>query len=429
MIRSVFLAAGLLATGPAGHRIQGPVLLSHVTVIDGRGGAPQPDQDVLLDRGRIAAIGRTGSLSPPATVRILDLTGRFLIPGLIDTHLHSPPDSARVAAGLAYLFRNGITSARDMAGDAVVLGRVAAAARPASVPMAQLHYVAFWAGPTFYQADRRPTGSTQGKAPGTVPWFQAIDDTSDFDRLAGEAAALGVHSLKLYSDIPPGRLRDAVAAAHRRGLRAASHVAVFPAPPREVIASGVDAVAHAALLVWEGTDTLPGRFHTTPHTNFGPVGPYAAVPPDHPRIVAVLADMARRRIVLDATVSAIARGISPEASEWSLRVTALARRLGVAISTGTDRPEEPSLERKPALFDEIELLVRQAGFSPLDAITAATWHGAMAIGVAKDLGTVEPGKIADLVVLGGNPARDISNLRRAVMVIKGGVVHHVGSPD
>lgn len=134
--------------------------------------------------------------------------------------------------------------------------------------------------------------------------------------------------------------------------------------------------------------------------------------------------MKRREIGLDATVSAIAKGISPEASEWSLRATALAKRLGVAISTGTDRPEEPSAERKPALFDEIELLVSGAGFTPLEAITAATLNGARAIGIEKDRGTIEPGQAADFVVLEADPSHDIGNLRRTVMVIKGGVIHH-----
>lgn len=429
-IRTGALVVGSALACGAGAAAQAQsLLLTGATVIDGTGSPPAAARDILVTDGRIAAVGPAGSLRVPAGARVVDLQGRFVVPGLIDTHLHGPPDSAKVAAHLAWLLANGITSARDMAGDATVFRPLAARAALAGEPLARLSYVAFWAGPSFYEADRRPIGSTQGRDPGTVPWFQAIDPSSDLDQLARDAHASGAHSLKLYSDIPLDRFRQAVAAAHRAGIGAASHVAVFPIRPREVIASGVDVVSHAALLVWEAADSMPVRFHTKPNTNFGPIGPYARVAPDDPRIVAVLTEMSRRGVVLDATVLAIARGISAEASDWSLRATALAHRLGVAISTGTDRPEQPAADRQPALFDEIELLVAEAGFTPLAAITAATLNGARAIGVAAERGTVEAGKVADLVVLGGDPTQSIRNLRRNAMVMKGGVIQPAAAAD
>jgi len=405
-------------------RVEGQerVVLTNVTLIDGRGGPPVAGQSLVVEGDRISAIGPAATIRIPAGARIVDLTGRFLIPGLIDTHLHGPPDSAKVAARLGWLFRHGITSARDMAGDSYLFRQVAATAANRNAPLARLHYVAFWAGASFFQADKRPIGSTQGKAPGTVPWFQAVGPESDPDRLAADAVALGAHALKLYADLPADQFPSLVAAAHRRRLRAVSHVTVFPIRPRAVIAAGVDAVSHAALLVWEAVDTLPGRFHTPPNTNFGPIGPYDRVAPDDRRIVAVLETMRDRGVVLDATVLAIARGISSEASDWSLRVTALARRIGVPVSTGTDRPEDPSPDREPALFDEIELLVSGAGFTPIEAITAATWHGARAIGIDRERGTIEVGKFADLAAVAADPSRDIRALRRVVMVVKSGVV-------
>ncbi len=402
--------------------VQEPLILTNVVVIDGRGGPPAAGRSVVVERGRITAVGPVGSVPTPPGARVVDLSGQFLIPGLIDTHLHGPPDSAKVVARLEWLFRHGITTARDMAGDAHVFRQAAGAAAGAESPLARLHYVAFWAGPSFYEVDRRPIGSTQGKPPGTVPWFQAIDAASDLDRMASEAVKTGAHALKLYADFSPDRFRAAVRAAHDRGILAASHVAVFPLRPREVIAAGVNTVSHAALLVWEAVDSLPSRFHVPPNTNFGPIGPYDRVPADDPRIVAVLETMRDRAIVLDATVSTIARGISPAASTWALRVTALARRIGVPISAGTDRPEDPAPDRQPALFDEIELLVTGAGFTPLEAITVATRNGARALGIDRDGGTIEPGKVADLVVFRADPTRDITVLRHPAMVIKAGTI-------
>lgn len=414
-----FLTSGLPASQAGA---QETLLLREPTIVDGRGGTPVTGHSVLIREGRIVAIGPVDRLDTGGA-RIIDLRGKYLLPGLIDTHLHSPPDSGAVAARMAWLFRNGITTARDMAADAHILGAVAKATEPADVASARLRYMAFWAGPSFYQVDKRPIGSTQGKPLGTVPWFLAVDSAEGLDRHAGEAAALGAHALKLYTDLPAPVFQAAVTAAHRRGLLTASHAAVFPQRPSAVIAAGVDAISHSALLVWEAVDSLPSRFHTEPHTNFGPIGPYARVAPDDPRIITVLDSMQRRGTILDATVLAIEKGISPEASAWSLRVTALARQRGVTISTGTDRPEAPDPNRQPALFDEIELLVRQAGFTPSEAITAATLNGARAIGIAADYGTIELGKVADLIVLDADPTADIANLRRISATIKAGMVY------
>ncbi len=416
---TVLVASWLLAA-PAG--AQETLLLREPIIIDGRGGAPITGQSVLIRGDRIVAIGPVDRLEA-AGARTIDLRGKYLLPGLIDTHLHSPPDSAAVAARMAWLFRNGITTARDMAADAHTLRGVAIAGEPAAVASTRLRYMAFWAGPSFYQVDRRPIGSTQGKSPGTVPWFLAVTTTDGIDGHVDDAVAIGAHALKLYTDLPAPVFRAAVLAAHRRGLRAASHVAVFPQRPSTVVAAGVDAVSHSALLVWEAVDSLPERFHTEPHTNFGPIGPYDRVAPDDPRILAVLDEMRQRGTVLDATVLAIEKGISPAASTWALQVTALAQRRGVAISTGTDRPEAPDPARQPALFDEIELLVSHAGLTPNQAITAATLNGARAIGAAADYGSIEVGKVADLIVLEADPTSDIANLRRVRTVVKGGTVH------
>ncbi|MEO8452189.1 MAG: amidohydrolase family protein [Gemmatimonadota bacterium] len=422
------LCIALPAAGRAA-RAQAPVLLANVTLIDGRGGPPAPNRSVLVRDGRIAAIGPASASTWPPEVRVEDLSGRFLLPGLIDTHVHLPPNRTQAEARLAFMFRAGITSARDMGGDAVVFREAAKAAKSPEVPMAQLYYVAFWAGLSFYQEDKRPFGSTEGEVPGTVPWFQAVTLENNLDSAAIQGARLGVHALNLYSDMSLGTLRGAAAAGHRENLLVASGAAVFPNRPSAVIAAGVDNISHAALLVWEAADSMPLRFHTSGATNFGPMGPYSTVSPEDPRIVRVLTEMHRRGTVLDATVSAIAKGISPAASDWTLRVTALAKQRGVAISTGTDHPQDPAVDRYPALFREIELLVSGAELTPLQAITAATRNGARAIGIEAERGTIEPGKIADMIVLDADPLRDIENLHRVAAVIKGGWVHPIVSPS
>ncbi|MHB1326730.1 MAG: amidohydrolase family protein, partial [Gemmatimonadales bacterium] len=106
--------AWLLVTPAAA---QDALVLRDPVIVDGRGGAPITGQSVLIRGGRIVAIGPVDRLDAQGA-RNIDLRGKYLLPGLIDTHLHSPPDSAAVAARMAWLFRNGITTARDMAADA-----------------------------------------------------------------------------------------------------------------------------------------------------------------------------------------------------------------------------------------------------------------------------------------------------------------------
>jgi imidazolonepropionase-like amidohydrolase len=186
-----------------------------------------------------------------------------------------------------------------------------------------------------------------------------------------------------------------------------------------VVASGVDVVSHANLLVWEDARTMPNDYDRGHSFNpFGPPAPYATVPPDAPAVVRVLDAMRDRGVILDATVSTIRGAVSDTAFAWAVRVTALAHQKGVTIAAGTDR--EHFVDGYPAVLAELEVLVKEVGLTPLEAITAATRTGARVVGLENQLGTVEEGKIADLVVLADDPSRDIRNLRGVVSVIKGG---------
>lgn len=127
--------------------------------------------------------------------------------------------------------------------------------------------------------------------------------------------------------------------------------------------------------------------------------------------------------MLDATVSTIPFSISETAAVWGYELTALARSMGIPVVAGTDRDASRTADGYPTLFEELEALVDKCGFSALEAITTATLHGARALGIERDFGTVEPGRLADLIVVAGDPAADIRNLRRVSYVIKRGHVH------
>ena len=399
-----------------------PVVLVNVTVIDGRGGPPLADQVVVIRDGRIAQVGPRARAAIPRGAQVVDLKGHYVLPGLVDAHAHLGADKAAIEKYLRFLFGGGITAVRDMAGDSHLYAELSPQARGAEVPVPRIFYSANWAGPSFWD-DRRWVGSTQGRPPGQVPWARAITPASDLGADAAAAKAMGVTGIKMYSDLPPDLVARIPAAAHTKGLKVWSHPVVFPTRPSDVVRSGVDVISHATLFVWEGASTLPTTYHDGAFTDFGPPAPYADVAVTSPAVVRVLEEMKRRGTLLDATVSTIPFSVSAVAAEWGYRLTALARTMGIPVVTGTDRDALQTADGYPTLFEEIEALVDKCGFSPLEAISAATLNGARALGAETEFGTVERGRIADLIVVRANPADDIRHLRQVTHVLKRGQIH------
>jgi imidazolonepropionase-like amidohydrolase len=149
---------------------------------------------------------------------------------------------------------------------------------------------------------------------------------------------------------------------------------------------------------------------------------------DNPVMARLFADMARRGTILDATlhvyreVEAAARDQhKPPLCTVALagKLTNQAYRAGVAISSGTDG-DTPLSDPFPSLFDELELLHDAAGLPPMAVLQVATLTGAKAMGEDKDTGTIEPGKLANMVVLARNPLDDVRNFRSVVLTVKRG---------
>jgi imidazolonepropionase-like amidohydrolase len=335
--------------------------------------------------------------------------GSYVTPGLIDSHVHLPTDSALLRVALDSMLRIGITSAREMGCCAPTYAEMMSA--PDSSRLTRLHWSAYWAGPTYMRDDLRVRDKYA--AAGHVPWLLAVTDTTDIESALAGARDSGATGIKIYSDIEPALLRTIVESANEAGMRVWSHAAVFPTKPSVVAASGVHVISHAAFLVWEGATRLPLTYNGDhPWNPFGPPAPYETVSPDDPAVMAVLETMRDRVVILDPTISLMAL-LSAESQAWAVDLTRRAHEMGIPIATGTDAA---------LLFDEIEALVQSVGLSPLEAIASATSVGAAAIGIDDDLGSVEVGKVADLVVYRADPSTDITVLRRPLHVMRGGQV-------
>lgn len=404
------------------------VALTHATVIDGTGASPTSDTTVLIRGGRIAAV-YSASRPVPAGTRVEDLTGKWIIPGLIDAHVHianGGGDITRYRELLSRLLLDGVTGLRDMAGDARILGYLAREARLDAPGWPDIYYSALMAGPTFFFEDTRVPGASRGVMLGSAPWMRAVDENTNIPMAVAEAKGTGATGVKLYANLPATLVKAIAAEAHRQGLLVWTHATVFPAKPSDAVSAGATTISHTPYLIWEAASHVPADYHSRAF------GDFTHIRPDDPEIVSLLDQMKEHGTILDATLrvfaqeaehspDAIGKGLLP----WMYAVTRAAHDAGVLVDAGTDSQglvsaKEP--DAGPAVVDEMDLLVKQCGFTPEAAIQAATQVSAMAVGQAAIRGTIAPGMAADLVVLSADPTTEVRNVRKIVEIMKDGKV-------
>jgi imidazolonepropionase-like amidohydrolase len=405
--------------GPYVRARSGLQVLEDITLIDGTGSPAQPNMTVEVHEGRITAVYAAGSRKAPTGASVTNLRGRWLIPGLIDAHVHLATDPSGTdardvtARKLRAALRGGVTSVRDMAGDARSLAELSRATRVNDLEGPDIHYSALWAGADFMR-DPRVSASTRGASPGAEPWMRTVDRRTDWRLAAAEARGSGARGIKLYADGAPEMVREAVRAAHDAGLKVWAHATLFPARPSDLVAAGVDVLSHAPLLVWEGSDSLPDY-----RARYGAA--FDRVLPESPRVTALLRTMKERDVLFEPTMFVFSREGTPRPmAEWATAVTRRAVAMGVPIVAGTDGMIGEGPGAMPNLHRELELLVA-AGLTPLQALQAATFNAARAIGIEQVTGTIRPGLSADLVVLSADPLTDIRNTQKIERVLKRGV--------
>jgi imidazolonepropionase-like amidohydrolase len=417
--------AGSVAAHQAGVRrtaLPTSLVVRDVMLIDGSGGTPRPHVDIVVRNGKVEDIVPAAS-SQEAAAADLVVNGRglFAIPGLIDAHVHlSPAPLTERIADLRRTLDGGVTAVFDLAGDLRETSDLARMAIAGDIQAPAIFYAALMAGPAFF-TDPRVVSSSLGFQPGEAPWAQQVTPETDMVRAVAAARGTGATALKLYAALDPAAVRRIADEGRKQGLRLVAHATVFPAKPSDLIAAGVNMLAHVAYLVWEGSP--PTADFTRRAT-----GDFAHVPPNAPEIERVLASMVSRNIALNPTLWIFEQGsgaqdeVAGVRTAWMNAVTRRAAEVGVPIVAGTDDMIDLARDPLPILHREIELLVSAAGLTPIQALLSATKNAAAAIGVQKTRGTLEPGKVADIVLLEANPAEDIRNTRKIRFVIKEGRV-------
>jgi imidazolonepropionase-like amidohydrolase len=368
-------------------------------IVDGTTRPPIEDGVVLVRDGRIAAVGPRGRVTMPAGVRTIDVRGKTIIPGLWDMHAHV----ALPEWGAAYL-GVGVTTARDMGGeqhslmalrDALGAGRVL--------------------GPRLLLA-----GLVDGS--GAEAFGTVYADTPEQARVVVDAYhAAGFQQMKLYTLIKPDVAGAIIRRAHELGMTVTGHV------PRamtlaSMVDSGADNVAHLPVRGDTSSSAVKEqiRMLATKHVVVDPTvswnellghSPQSALTNFQPGFAEAPWPL---RSSYGSVRTAVDSAGANRALQSQLAVIKAMHDAGVRIVAGTDYGL-PGF----SLLRELELYV-EAGLSPLEAIRAATAVPAEVMGLSGDVGTIEVGKRADLVVLDGDPLADIHNVRTGRWVVVGG---------
>jgi imidazolonepropionase-like amidohydrolase len=207
------------------------LVLANVTVIDGNGGRPKPNMTLVISGERIAEMFPAGKKRLPAGATVMDLSGQYVMPGLIDSHYHLIAyDKAKEELIARFALIGGITSVRDMAGDGITLAELAKAARDNNVQSPRIYFSALMAGSTWF-VDARVAMMMHGKPAGQAAWARAIKPDTDIVKAVTEAKATGATGIKLYADLPPDIVKKITKEAHRQNLKVWSHATLFPANP------------------------------------------------------------------------------------------------------------------------------------------------------------------------------------------------------
>lgn len=399
-----------------------------VDLIDGTGAPIRQDMAVVTNGPLIEAVLPSANLRPEIIegAEVVDLDGRYLLPGLIDSHQHlaTPPDRRRAEALMRRDLYGGITAARIMADDLRSIAELARASLVGEIAGPDLYFAALVAGPSFFE-DPRTKAIAAGAVPGEAPWMQKIDDGTNIPLAVAAARGTFATGLKIYANLPDHLIRALTEEAHRQGLLVWAHGMVFPTPPAEVIAAGPDVISHTCYLAYQVSDRRPQSYQDR-----FPVDYSKFENGDNAVMAGLFREMREKGIILDATLRVYEEmderaAANPDAPPYhctpdlAARLTNQAFREGVTISAGTDG-FTPRAEPSSALHEELELLAERAGMPPLQVIRSATLVGAMTIGKEDEMGTVEPGKLANLVVVEKNPLEDLGHLRSVLFTVKRG---------
>lgn len=427
-------------------RVPGPlVALTHVRVIDGTGATARADQTLIISSDKIQSVGDSASTKIPANAQVLDLTGYTVIPGLVGMHDHMFYPSGRVPIynEMAFSFpklylATGITTIRTTG-----------SLEPyTDLELKKLIDSGKAVGPEMFV-----TGPYLEGPDAFTPQMHILKDADDARRTVNYWADEGITSFKAYMHITHDELAAAVDAAHKRGLKVTGHLCSIGFT--EAAEIGIDNLEHGLFVDTEFVsgktqDACPSQV-TTRETmanldlNSAPVQTmihtlvdrHVAVtstlpvfeplvpgrPPLDRRVLDAMlpeaqADYLANRVRSSSNPALIAMGATVFKKEMDFERMFV--KAGGTLLAGEDPTGGGGILAGYADQREAELLV-EAGFTPIEALRIYSYNGAHFLGQDDRLGTIAPGKVADLVVIHGDPSRAINDIEKVEIVFKDGI--------
>ena len=415
------------------------VALTNVRIVDGTGAPPVDGRTLIIQNGRIMSVSGAADAKIPANARTIDLSGHTIIPGLVGLHNHTfyttrgRSVQLQFSAPRLYL-GSGLTTIRTTGGTSpyheINMKR--------GIDRGQIP------GPRMHLTGPYLTG------PGGAATMAQIGSPEEARRIVNYWADEGVTWFKAYTDISRETLGAAIKAAHARGLKFTGHLCSVSF--REAVRLGIDNLEHG---LFTNSDYVANR--TPDHCPSDMRDSLLKVAIDGPEVQQTIREMVTNKVAMSSTLAVyelsypdrppledrVLDALSPEAREEYLTT----RKETSARAAQSTMPE---LFRKAQAFEHAfvkaggllaagvdptgiggalpgygdqrnyELLI-EAGFTPVEAIRIMTLNGATVLGVADRLGSIAAGRIADLVVIRGNPIDTPGDIRNVTIVFKDGV--------
>jgi imidazolonepropionase-like amidohydrolase len=394
----------------------GVIILEGATVIDGTGDIPKSNTTIIINGSKIAYLSSDGAnsynLNSSATKNVLNLTGKYIIPGLFDMHAHvagvlkDSYNQSESEYALRMLLTHGITTIRNPGGPT-----------EQSVALRDNVSEGKIVGPQIFTA-----GQLLNTPQIPVPFVEKrVQTEQDVRQEVRTQVVAGVDYIKLYVGLTPDLVKAAIDEAHFYGKKVIGHL--YMTSWTDAANLGIDALTH-------GVPVSPFLLSEADQRKFLESGDHPfnhllwldLVDLDGPEINNMISALVNNDIPVDPTLD-IYEIITKESQHqylWPkvLQLTKMLYDNGVTILSGTDIPNF-DLVPGASLHHELEILV-EAGIPPLEVIKIATRNGAQALGIEEDVGTIEPRKQADMIILSDSPVDDISNTKKIEAVVNNG---------
>lgn len=422
--------ASLAKTLP--HRPSGALVFVHANLFDADSATIRPHSTVVITGDKITAVGDDAQVNVPAGAEVIDASRKTLMPGLWDMHVHVAPNDGllNIAAG--------VTSVRDMANDTDKLletrGRFDSGVE---------------IGPRILMA-----GFIDGRGPYAGPTKVFADTEQEARAAIDNYAKLGYVQIKVYSSLKPELVPKIVQMAHSHGLRVSGHVPAFMTA-EQFVRDGVDEIQHMNFIFLNFMfDKVQDTRTPTRFTEVAKHG--AEIDPQSPHVTAFIRLLLDHKVDLDPTLNVFEGMFTDRAGTMSASYAAVADRMpaqirrgfiygGLEVPEGMDQRYNDSfrqmLKMTKALYDagvpivagtdalagfalhrELELY-EQAGIPAPKVLQLATLGAARIMKRDGELGSIAPGKLADVILIDGDPTAHVSDVRKVRTVVKGGVVY------